>query len=66
MYTMSRLNNLISYQQISWQYQLTQQLVQVAIDGSINCVKIKSAGSGGTDGATLSLLKVMVQVQLAR
>lgn len=45
-----RLNNLISYQQISWQYQLTQQLVQAAVDGSIDCIKIKSAGSGGSNG----------------
>ena len=44
------LNKQTFYQQILWQLQQIQRYHQLAVDGAINIIKIKTAGSGGTDG----------------
>ena len=51
------LNKQVSYQLILWQYRQTlspgsdqSNVISVAVDGSINVIKIKSNGSGGTNG----------------
>jgi hypothetical protein len=44
------LNKQIFYQQILWLLLQTQQYHLLNVDGAIDIVKIKSAGSGGTDG----------------
>ena len=55
MYTLSVAQKQISYQQILWVLQLIQLWHLFAVDGAINIVKIKTAGSGGTNGSHTSI-----------